>query len=248
MEMAKLEQPPSGNGGDGYVAVLDVDLDLGATIPAKERELARQHLTAPYVDAEPGPWEEAQEIRAGLGLLVVRGLLTRNLEVAGASSRELLGPGDVIRPWDDEPELPIPTEADWTVLEPARLAILDERFFKLVGRWPELGSELVHRILRRSRWLAVRLAIATLRGVTDRVMLLFWHLSGAWGRVTPEGTLLPHPLTHELIADLIGARRPSVTTAISELRESGRLERLEDGWLLVGPAPSQVREGMKRAE
>jgi CRP-like cAMP-binding protein len=62
-------------------------------------------------------------------------------------------------------------------------------------------------------------------------------LAGNWGRVTPEGTVVPIGLTHELIAELIGARRPSVTTAISELRAAGRLERQEDGWLLVGPPP-----------
>jgi hypothetical protein len=45
-------------------------------------------------------------------------------------------------------------------------------------------------------------------------------------------------LTHRAIASLVGARRPSVTTAISALERGGRIARREDGtWLLHGMAP-----------
>lgn len=172
--------------------------------------------------------------RGSLGALVIEGLLTRDLEIVGTSSRELLGAGDLIRPWDTEPAIgPVSETIRFTILEPTRFAVLDRRFLKLAGRWPGLGDEIIHRVLRRSRWLALRLAIGNLRGIPEQVELLLWHLAGNWGRITPQGTLVPLELTHELIADLIGARRPSVTSAITQLRERGRLERREDGWLLL---------------
>jgi len=221
------------------VAVLEADADLKAVIPPNELDLARKQLVARAVDAPPGAWDPDGICEIdGVGLLVLEGLLTREVEIGGARSLELLGTGDVIRPWDDDPELsPTSKEASWTVFEATRLAYLDRRFMAALGRWPTLGSEIIHRVLRRSRWLAVRLAIGSLQGVAQRVTLLLWHMAGNWGRVTPEGTLVPFRLTHELIADLIGARRPSVTTAIGELREADKIERRRDGWLLKGRPP-----------
>jgi CRP-like cAMP-binding protein len=207
-------------------------------VPADEVGVAREHLVARETAIEPGPWHGRAD-PDGLGLLVLDGLLTRDLKIADGHSRELLGTGDVIRPWDDEEAAigPISARATWTIIEPTRLAVLDARFTKLLGRWPALGGEIVHRVLRRSRWLAVRLAIANSRGLSDRIMLLLWHLAGNWGRVTADGTVIPFTLTHELIADLVGARRPSVTSAISELREAGELERVDDCWVLRGSPP-----------
>lgn len=225
---------------DETVAVLRVDADLRGAIPASDRDLAERLLLARCRTAEPGPWEPDLSDQEGLGLLVVEGLLTRDLEILGSTSRELLGEGDVVRPWDDDSGFsPVPASASWTVLEPTRFAVLDARFVKALGRWPLFAGEMIHRVMRRSRWLAVRLAIANIKGINDRLMVFLWHLAGIWGRVLPEGTLLPVNLTHELIAELIGARRPSVTKAISELRAEGLLERRPEGWLLRGAPPEE---------
>ena len=231
-----------------YLRVLDADPALLAAIPAERREPVRQRLLAPTAFVEPGPWtaDELSDPDA-LGLLVTEGLLTRNVQVAGTMSREILGAGDILRPWDDETTLkPLLSETSWTVIESTRFALLDERFRLVAGRWPELGTEILHRVLRRSRWLAVILAIANLRGVEDRVFLLLWHLAGIWGRVTASGTLVPFGLTHGLIADLVGARRPSVSTAIAELEREGRVERVHDGWLLRADPPESGGCGRDR--
>jgi CRP/FNR family cyclic AMP-dependent transcriptional regulator len=195
---------------------------------------------ASCVTAEAGPWDPSGIADVNcLGILVLEGLLTRDVEIAGTLSRELLGDGDVMRPWDDDSALdPVPARASWTIVEPSKFAVLDRRFAVLAGRWPQLNTEVVHRVLRRSRWLAVRLAIGSLRGVPARITLLLWHLAGNWGRVTPQGTLIPFRLTHEVIAELIGARRPSVTSAISELRAAGDVKPSKNGWLLCGQPPS----------
>lgn len=225
------------------VSVLDVDPDLKATVPRDELGLARRHLVAEAFRISAGSWDGSAGGFGGVGLLVVEGLLTRELEIGAAVSLELLGTGDVVRPWDvdPDPELsPLSASVTWAIREPVRFAVLDRRFIAAFARWPELGNELIRRVLRRSRWLAVRLAISSMQAVTDRITLLLWHIAGNWGRVTPDGTLVPVSLTHELIAELIGARRPSVTTAIGELREAGVIERRPEGWLLKGPTPSPI--------
>jgi hypothetical protein len=63
-------------------------------------------------------------------------------------------------------------------------------------------------------------------------------LADRWGRVTLDGVVVPVRLTHDMIGRLVGAHRPSVTTALSELSRAGRISRLPDGWLLRGDPPS----------
>jgi CRP-like cAMP-binding protein len=70
--------------------------------------------------------------------------------------------------------------------------------------------------------------------------MLFWHFAGRWGRVRGDGVLLPLRLTHTVLADLVAARRPTVTTALSDLSKRGLIRAVDDGWLLLGQAPTEV--------
>ena len=66
-------------------------------------------------------------------------------------------------------------------------------------------------------------------------MLLFWHLADRWGRVRPDGIVVPLPVTHDVIAQVVGAQRPTVTGALQRLALSGKLRRRPDRtWLLAG--------------
>ena len=108
--------------------------------------------------------------------------------------------------------------------------------------WPQLGVELFNRGTRRAHHLAVALAIAHHQRVDDRLVLTLWHLAERWGRVHTEGIVLPLPLGHQRLADLVGAHRPSVTTALGELSRAGTLGRRPNGdWVLHGPPPRQLR-------
>jgi len=60
----------------------------------------------------------------------------------------------------------------------------------------------------------------------------FWHLAERWGRVGRDGVTITLPLTHELLAKLVGAARPSVTTALGDLAARGLLTRDQDSWRL----------------
>lgn len=222
--------------------LLGLDADLAAAVSDDELSLATQNVLAPVERIEPGPWDARVRDSTGcVGLLVIEGLLTRDVSYAGLRSRELLGSGDLLRPWDvEDPPFPLQPQSSWTVMEPTTLARLDRRFLQIGARWPELVEEVLHRTLYRSRWLAVRLAIGSITRVDQRLLLFFWHVAGRWGRVGTDGTIIPLALTHETLAELVGARRPSVTSALTELRERGELERRDDGWVLRGEPPADV--------
>jgi CRP/FNR family cyclic AMP-dependent transcriptional regulator len=227
-----------------YVRLVEVDSDLADAIPAEDRALARRRLVAAVHQVEPGdPSVGECALQDCIGLLVVDGFLTRDVAYAGQRSRELLGTGDLLRPADlEEDFLPPYSESTFTVLEPTTVAALNLRLLAVGIRWPRFVDELMHRTLRRSRWLAIRLAINNVTRVDERLLLFFWHAAGRWGRVTPDGVALPFTLTHELLAQLVGAQRPSVTTALSRLRAERQLRfrsgpRGSGSFVLLGDPP-----------
>jgi CRP-like cAMP-binding protein len=126
------------------------------------------------------------------------------------------------------------------VLEPVRLAVLDEGFLPCLARYPELAGELLARATARSRNLSVQLAIVHQARVDVRLHMLFWHLASRWGRVRADGTVLPMRLTHATLADLVAARRPTVTSALSRLAKE-RLARFDgEVWVLSGRPPDEL--------
>lgn len=183
---------------------------------------------------------------------MLSGLLLHSITVVHEPRSEILGPGDILRPWQLEAEVAsVPFASDWQVVHRARLAVLDHRFVAFAGRWPGLLSAVVERSVRRSHWLALQLAITDLRRVDDRLMLFFWHLADRWGRVGPEGVSVPLPVTHDVLAQLVCAQRPTVTSALRRLTSDGRLRRLHDkSWLLAPEppaAPAAVRARLEAA-
>lgn len=218
--------------------ILEVDPDLADALPADERAAAAQSLVVPGVAVGRGEWLPGTGGESGdgrLGMLIVSGLMTREVSVGGTVSAELLGPGDLIRPWDAAPDALVPCEVRWLVIEEVRLALLGLPFAQAAARWPTLAGALVARAVRRSHALALAGAITCTTGLERRLSLLFWSLADRWGKVTPDGVVVPVALTHETIARLVGARRPSISTALKQLERDGRLIRLHaGGWLLTG--------------
>lgn len=190
---------------------------------------------------EPGVVELGAERGGGFGLLVLEGFLCRATEVKGRSSVEVLGRGDVLRPWeDDRAEAPVPVRSGHRMLSPVSLAVLDRRFVESVAAWPEVAEAVCGRLVDRARWLAVQLALSRLRRIDDRLHILFWHLADRWGRVQRDGSVAcPVPVTHELLAAMIGAQRPTVTAALAQLTAEGQVSRCRKGWVLHGPPPTE---------
>jgi CRP-like cAMP-binding protein len=73
-----------------------------------------------------------------------------------------------------------------------------------------------------------------------RIALLLWHLAERWGVVMTDGILVPLPLTHRLIGQLVGAERPSVSHALGRLSSAGLVTREENGLVLHGTAAHHI--------
>jgi CRP-like cAMP-binding protein len=194
------------------------------------------------IELSQGEWREfAGFDRSGFGLLVLEGVLCRRVAQSECSGAEIVGPGDLLRPWDHLAEWSsIPVEASWEVIQPSRLAILDADFARRASPYPEIASQCVRRALIRSRYLAILLAIIGQRRVETRLTMLFWHLADRFGQMNGEWVDIPVPLTHSTLAELVAARRPSVTSALSVLDEQGVLQRSQKRWRLRGTVPPEL--------
>ena len=228
------------------ISIVDADPDLAELLDPGETERARREALTRVQRVTPGDWDVAGALEADVhhrGFMIVDGLLSRSVDVLGRRCVELIGPGDVMRPWQwDEEGSHVQAEVGWSVLEPSRLAVLDHRLVTRIAPWPQLGVELFNRGTRRAHHLAVALAIAHHQRVDDRLLLTLWHLAERWGRVHPDGIVVPLPLNHQRLADIVGAHRPSVTTAMGELTRAGTVSRRESGdWVLHGQPPESLR-------
>jgi CRP/FNR family transcriptional regulator, cyclic AMP receptor protein len=224
------------------IPLLKADPDLGSLLAEPRRSDAERRLLVSTHRLGVGPWDVSRLSGASadhIGLLVLDGVIARELIVADHVSAELLGPGDLIRPWQaaSKSEL-LPVDAEWSVLSPSTLAVLDRRFAAEVSQYPEITAALFDRLSERSLRLATTQAISQLTRVDRRLKALFWHLAERWGRVGGDGVVIPLALTHRILGQLVGARRPTVSTALSELAERDELVRRADGsWLLRGDPP-----------
>lgn len=223
--------------------VLSEDHDLAEAIDPAHRDRAIEICVVRSARIARGRWSgsAAEGLSDGIGMLVLEGLLLRRVGIDGRFGAELLGEGDLLRPWqgeDSSPSLALTT--GWRVLQPTRVALLDEAAARRFAAYPELTGRLVSRALERARNLAINMAIVHHARVNTRLQMLFWHLADRWGRVRSEGVILPLSLTHAVLADLVAARRPTVTTALTELSRHGSVLACADGWLLFGEPPGEL--------
>ena len=228
------------------ISIVDADPELAESLDDGELERARHEALTRVQRLSPGEWDVAGALEPDVhhrGFLIVDGLLSRDVDVLGRRCVELIGHGDVLRPWTwDEAGSHVRAEVGWRVLEPTKLAVLDHQLVVRIVPWPQLGLELFNRGTRRAHHLAVALAITHHQRVGDRLLLTLWHLAERWGRVTPEGVVVPLPLGHQRLADLVGASRQSVTTAMGGLTRDGAISRRDNGdWLLHGDPPEELR-------
>ena len=192
-----------------------------------------------------GDWDPAARYREpdGFGLFLLSGFMVRRVDRAGRFGAELLGPGDLLRPWQTVGAFATrPFEPTWSVVAPAELALLDAAFARRAAPYPAVAVQFVDRAMLRSRHLAVALAIVQQPRIDHRLHWLFWHFADRWGRTGPEGVSVEVPLTHSLLGELVAARRPSVTTALSSLAAEGKVERDGGAWLLRGGPPADYAD------
>lgn len=77
------------------------------------------------------------------------------------------------------------------------------------------------------------MAIVGQARVDVRLHMLLWHLAERWGQPQEDGILVPLHLTHAVLAELVAARRPTVSSAMSLLADQGVIRPIGRAWLIA---------------
>jgi CRP-like cAMP-binding protein len=222
------------------VRLLDHLPELAADVGPSEAAVARRALTVPAVAVAKGRCElsSCQADRRVTGrlfaLLIVEGLLVREVTLNGRPSSTLCGPSDLLDLQSD-PHASLGADVVVTSPDTARIALLDDRTLAAMRRWPRMIARLFTLAMRQLDRAETSTAISQLERVEDRLLSLFWQMADRWGRRHPEGIVIDQPLTHEALGHLVGARRPTISLGLRALGEQHLLRRTADGTWLLAP-------------
>ena len=221
------------------VRLLEAEPELARSIPEAERAVAERTLTLPVREIPAGEAVSVDPDQA-VGLLLLRGAVWREVRIGAGGAPQLLGPGAVLLGEPEAGDLLAPATTTMT-LAPTRFAVLERRYLVGCARWPGVARAMHARVALQERDLALQVAVCQLPRVDERLMTLMWHLAERWGRVHQDGVHVPLRLTHATLGRFVGARRPTVSLALSQLRETGRIDRRDDStWVLLGSPPSEL--------
>ncbi len=226
------------------VDVVEALPELHDALSLERRVAARRTLRARVMELRRGRWDskhDAELIRDGAGFLVLNGALIRCVSAAHRTAGELLGPGDILRPTHDPFSYDEQFGTYYRTISDVRLALIDGRVTRAAALVPELVPALITSMTRRSGGLSRQLVIVQSQSVETRILVTLNYLAERWGVMTRSGIMLPEFLSHGTLALLLGARRPSVTSAMVRLSARGEVQRCADGrWLIGRPVETLV--------
>ena len=223
------------------VALDDVLSELPLDVGRQRDEVGRR-LRARAAVLPPGPFDMRALLprpEGWVGVLLMEGLLHGELDAGKAHVGWLLGEDDLLRPWELD-NYALTRRTSWRALSETVIALLDADFERRAMFVPGLMTALLARAQRTSHWLIAKSLIISSPIIEERILLLFALLGERWGKVSAAGVRLELPLTHALIARLVGARRPTVTMTLKSLHEKRVCRRDEHGCWLLTPGDDSV--------
>ncbi|PWD52461.1 Crp/Fnr family transcriptional regulator [Serinibacter arcticus] len=135
----------------------------------------------------------------------------------------VLGPGEIVG------ELsvydPGPRTATATVLAPSTFLELEHsKFLDLLQLHPGLSRQLLRSLAQRLRKTNAALADLVFSDVPGRVAKALLDLAARFGRPVGSGIRVPHDLTQEELAQLVGASRETVNKSLAEFSTRGWIQ------------------------
>ena len=225
------------------VRLLDVDPRLGERLSATQWASAHERVVLPTIEAARGAWDPERLTAAdGLlgdvcGFMVIEGMALMAVALGGRSCLRLVGPGDVVLLGDTAPG-PIPVTRNWQIRSRAQFLVFDQRLGTIAHYWPALFAAVLARAAQHANLAFLQQAISQLPRVDERLLALLWTLAERYGTTSANGVHVQIDLSHETLAQMIGARRPTVSLGLSRLIDAQLLAIAKDGYLL---APESIR-------
>jgi CRP/FNR family cyclic AMP-dependent transcriptional regulator len=193
---------------------------LALELSRDERRRVHAVLDAcPTLEASAGSVVDAADVPSADVLVVEEGVAA--IVADAASARRIVlavaGPGAVLVPPSSGSRL--------AALTDARVTAVSRDAFDALLRDPAaaaaVAAALADAVCDREESLS---GLARFPHV-ERVRAKLLQLARAHGKVTDAGVVIDLPLTHDLLADMVGSARETVTWALRQLTEEGFVAR-----------------------
>ena len=106
-------------------------------------------------------------------------------------------------------------------------------FEKIVLDYPAIGLQVIRNLSTRIASLTDRVGSMSLSNLEDRIYRVLTNVAREHGSRGARGFVIQFPLTHEELSFLVGAHRVSITRAMKNLKESGKI--IQQGKILTLP-------------
>jgi CRP/FNR family transcriptional regulator len=97
------------------------------------------------------------------------------------------------------------------------------QFEQLVLQHPKVGLQIIKNLSERITWLTQRVGTLAVTNIEDRLYRVLTSVAKEHGTISPQGTVIQFPLTHEDLSFLTGAHRVSITRAMKSLKAAGKI-------------------------
>ncbi len=97
------------------------------------------------------------------------------------------------------------------------------QFEELVLQHPKVGLQIIKNLSERITWLTKRVGSLAVTNIEDRLYRVLSSVAKEHGTLSPQGTVIRFPLTHEDMSFLTGAHRVSITRAMKALKKAGKI-------------------------
>jgi CRP-like cAMP-binding protein len=211
-------------------------------VPPNERRLAGQSFAdCPRRDLPPSGVLSGAESRNSRLLVVEEGVvaLVATVDSSHPSIVALAREGDVLAP---------PAEGEHIrALTAARIALVPPHVYERLLHLPGVAQALLESVLdalgKRQQSLA-----STRGNHAERLQETLYRLARDHGKVHAGGVEIDVPLTHELLAQMVGSARETVTCTLARFQREGLLVRNGRTYrLIVAPDLLEVPAVVRRA-
>ena len=141
---------------------------------------------------------------------------------------ELIGSRSLLEENVDDSEVRALTDGAIATISSSRLERIGETH-------PDVYLAVMRSLTERLQGMADRLLAATTLDVHTRLARLLLRFSGTDSGDPRNFRPLAYPMTHETLAEIVGASRPHISATLAELEEDGAVERGRGGKLTVRP-------------
>lgn len=205
---------------------------LGGLIELGGEAAAQAALDCPSVDLPAGAIRAAEQLpEAGL-LAVEEGRL---LVVAAGANGNGGGHRRTILALGHPGTLMLVPAADERLeaLTPCRITVVPAGSLRRLLGLPAVAEAIVDALTEglRERQESIRNCLYVRH--SERVREKLVQLARVHGRVVPGGVRIDLPLTHQLLADMVGSARETVSLALAELAHEGFVRRDAHGYRLL---------------